>query len=105
MTKCQTVSGLVSICDTVCSGLNDAVSHGGLRHDMPLPACGVAAVGQGTAADQRCRVTHVKVEEPAAPHGAHSRQVGSNSADSVDLVIQVHEVLFRRTRESTVTVR
>ena len=38
-----------------------------------------------------------------ASHGAHSRQVGGNSADSgesVDLVIQVHDLLFRRTEES-----
>ena len=53
-------------------------------------------------ADQRCRVTHVKVEGPAASHGAHSRQVGRNFTDcgeAVDLVIQVHEVLFKRTGE------
>ena len=65
---------------------------------MPVPAS-----DRGTSADQSCRVTHVKVEELAASYGAHSRPVGGNSADSdesVDLVIQVHEV-FRRTDESS----
>ena len=51
-----------------------------------LPESGVAAVGHGTAADHTCKVTHVKIEEPAASHGAHSRQVGSNSGVSGESV-------------------
>ena len=60
---CQTVSGLVGVCDTACAGLKvtqDCESCGWLRRDMPLLASGVAAVAHGTAADQECRVTHVK---------------------------------------------
>ena len=50
------------------------------------------------------------MSEPAASHGAHSRQVGSNCADPrvlgshdklVDLVLHVHKVLLVRARRTT----
>ena len=65
--------------------------------------------GMEPRADQRCSVTHVKVEEPAASHGARSRQVVGNSSesgDSVELVTQVHQVLYKRNENpGGVTVR
>ena len=53
----------------------------------------------------------IRLSEPAASHGAHSRQVGGNCADPrgvlvshhdpVDLVLQVHKVLLVRARRTT----
>ena len=48
------------------------------------------------------RIWSIKWSEPAASHGAHPRSKLDDSGESVDLVIQVHEVLFRRTGESCI---
>ena len=60
---------------------------------MPLPASGVAAVGlTSMSKNQRPRMVPIR------------GKLGGNSVDSgepVDLVIQAHEVLFRRTEESS----